>query len=140
MSKLYQKYLTLKEQNPKQLYLFKSGIFYIFLDEDAKLMSPILNLKLTNLNSVILKCGFPVSQLNKYANLIKKNHFSFKIIDLSENKSFLPDDYILDSKIKNLIKKIAEVDSDNLSISSAYEFIENISKECKEILGENFKN
>lgn len=135
MSKLYQKYITLKEQNSEQLYLFKSGIFYIFIDEDAKLMSPILNLKLTNLNSTIVKCGFPASQLNKYTNLIQKNHFSFKIIDLSENKSFLPDDYILDSKIKNLIQKIAEVNSDNLSISSAYEFIESISKECKEILG-----
>lgn len=33
MSKLYQTYVALKVQDSTQLYLFKSGIFYIFLDE-----------------------------------------------------------------------------------------------------------
>lgn len=140
MSKLYQKYIALKVQNSKQLYLFKSGIFYIFLDEDAKLMSPRLNLKLTNLNSMVVKCGFPASQLDKYVDLIKKTNYPFKIIDLSENTAFLPDDYVLDSKINTLIEKIAEVNSYDLSISSAYEFIDEISKECKEILGDYKKN
>ena len=140
MSKLYQKYVALKVQNSKQLYLFKSGIFYIFLDEDAKLMSPRLNLKLTNLNSMVVKCGFPASQLDKYVDLIKKTNFPFKIIDLSDNTSFLPNDYKIDSKINNLIKKIAEINSYDLSISSAYEFIDEISKECKEILGDYKKN
>lgn len=54
MSKLYQTYAALKMQNSSQLYLFKSGIFYIFLDEDAKLISTKFNLKLTNLNSMLL--------------------------------------------------------------------------------------
>lgn len=140
MSKLYQKYVALKVQNSKQLYLFKSGIFYIFLDEDAKLMSSRLNLKLTNLNSVVVKCGFPASQLDKYIELINKTNFPFKIIDLSENTSFLPNDYILDSKINNLVEKIAGVNSYDLSISSAYEFIDSISKECQELLGDNKKH
>lgn len=140
MSKLYQKYIALKVQNSEQLYLFKSGIFYIFLDEDAKLMSPLLNLKLTNLNSIIVKCGFPTSQLDKYISLISNANYSFRIIDLSENISFLPNDYIINSKINALIEKIASTNSYDLSISSAYEFIECISKECKEILGDYEKN
>lgn len=99
-------------------------------------MSPRLNLKLTNLNSMVVKCGFPASQLDKYVDLIKKTNYPFKIIDLSENTAFLPNDYVLDSKINTLIEKIAEVNSYDLSISSAYEFIDEISKECQEILGE----
>lgn len=59
MSKLYEKYKSLKSENNDKLYLFKSGIFYIFLDEDAKKMSNFLNLKLTNLNESICKCRFP---------------------------------------------------------------------------------
>lgn len=134
MSQLYKKYVTLKVQNSRQLYLFKSGIFYIFLDEDAKLMSPILGLKLTNLNSTIVKCGFPTSQLEKYTRLISISNYSFKIIDSKENISYLPSEYIIKDEIKNLVLKIANINSENLSISSAFDFIDEISSECKNIL------
>lgn len=36
MSKMYQRYLEFKKINPNQIYLFKSGIFYLFLADDAK--------------------------------------------------------------------------------------------------------
>ena len=58
MSKLYKKYISLKIENPNKIYLFRVGIFYIFLDDDARLMWTILKLKLTKLNSVIFKCYF----------------------------------------------------------------------------------
>ena len=134
MSQLYKKYVALKVQNSRQLYLFKSGIFYIFLDEDAKLMSPILGLKLTNLNSTIVKCGFPTSQLEKYTRLISISNYSFKIIDSKENISYLPSEYIIKDEIKNLVLKIANINSENLSISAAFDFIDEISSECKNIL------
>lgn len=65
MSKLYNQYVILKVNNPNKFFLFKSGIFFIFLDEDAKIMSKVLNLKLSNLNADILKCGFPENSLDK---------------------------------------------------------------------------
>ena len=65
MSKLYKKYVLLKINNPKKIYLFESGIFYIFIHDDAVLMANMLNLKLTNLNSAIMKCGFPVKSADK---------------------------------------------------------------------------
>ena len=80
MSKLYDKYLLLKKQNPSVLYLFKSGIFYIFLENDAKKMSLLLNLKLNNLNENVLKCGFPVNNLSKYASLIEKAGYELLIV------------------------------------------------------------
>ena len=84
MSKLYKKYVLLKVQNSNNIYVFESGIFYLFIDEDAKLMSNILGLKLTNLNSFIVKCGFPVRSADKYFNLLKSlisGHF-FKTTSL----------------------------------------------------------
>ena len=35
MSKIYNKYLELKEENNEKMYLFKSGRFYIFLADDC---------------------------------------------------------------------------------------------------------
>lgn len=139
MSKIYQQYMALKMLDSNQLYLFKSGIFYIFVDEDAKLMSSILNLKLTNLNSIIVKCGFPTSQIEKYSRLIRLSNHTFKIIDMSNNTSYLPSQYNMQNNIEELLKKIANINSNSLSISSAFEFIDNISKECKYLL-EEYKN
>ena len=63
MSKLYQKYQQLKKENPEKCYLFKSGIFYIFLEDDAKKLGPMLSLKITNLNDSVVKCGFPAETI-----------------------------------------------------------------------------
>ena len=98
MSKLYQTYVALKIQDSSQLYLFKSGIFYIFIDEDAKLISSLFNLKLTNLNSMIVKCGFPTSQLEKYANLFEIANLSFKIIDTLDKTVYSPKEFILEDR------------------------------------------
>jgi DNA mismatch repair ATPase MutS len=59
MSKLYSYYLKLKEKESDVLYLFKSGIFYIFLDNDALLVNEKIGLRLSNLNQNVLKLVFP---------------------------------------------------------------------------------
>lgn len=53
MSKLYNRYKTLK--NKKDIvYIFKVGMFYVILDDDAKILSKLLNLKLIPLNSRLI--------------------------------------------------------------------------------------
>ena len=140
MSKLYQTYAALKMQDSSYLYLFKSGIFYIFLDEDAKLISSTFNLKLTNLNSLVVKCGFPVSQIEKYTNLLHIAHLPFKIIDVADNSLYSPKDFILNKQIKDFLEKLSSVNAYDLSISSAYDFIDKIAKESKLLLGDYEKN
>ena len=81
MSKLVNCYKNLKSNDSSYLYLFKSWVFYIFLDEDAKIISNLLHLKLTNLNSEIQKCGFPANSLEKYIALLKLIPYEVKIID-----------------------------------------------------------
>ena len=72
MSKLYLEYKRKKDENKDKYYLFKSGLFYIFIDEDAKYISKITLLKLTNLSNDIVKCGFPKNSLDKYIDLFNK--------------------------------------------------------------------
>ena len=133
MSKMYKRYLELKQENSSNIYLFKSGIFYIFLQEDAKLMSPILNLRLTNLNENVLKFGFPVNNLNKYLNLTKNLGYEINIIDSLANKPIPTKNYLLNSSIKDLINKISSIDVDRLSIKDAYSLIDSLKLDVLKI-------
>lgn len=136
MSKLYEKYLLLKKQDPYTFYLFRSGIFYIFLDEDAKKMSSLLNLKLTNLNETVLKCSFPVNNLAKYTSLIQNSGYKMSIVDSLTKETYPSSDYILNAEIKNFVKEISLVDSNSLSIREAYSFIEKINNQAKKFVEE----
>ena len=66
MSKIYNKYLELKNNNPKKLYLFHSGKFYIFLADDADIINQYVVLKKTKFTKEIYKCGFPDSVIDDY--------------------------------------------------------------------------
>lgn len=133
MSKLYKRYLQLKATDSSKIYLFKSGIFYIFLDHDAKIMSNILNLKLTNLNDEIVKCGFPVNTLNKYLNTIIPFGYNISIIDSIKEEPISSKNYFLNSNVKNLIHLLSSIDSNHLSISEAYSLIDNLCLQAKKI-------
>lgn len=126
MSKLYDIYKKLKNENNEIIYLFKSGVFYICLDDDAKILSKIYNLKLTNLNIDIVKCGFPCSSFDKYYKLFINDNINFKIIE--NNTIFDGSDYLQNKTLLSLLEKINQVSVDNLSVSEAYQFIEEIKE------------
>ena len=128
MSKLYKKYNELKSTNNNQLYLFKSGMFLIFLDNDAKLVSNELNLKLTKLNDNIVKCGFPINSFEKYSKLLKEKGFDFSIID--ENYSIVTStsNYISNIEIINIINKIKKMDINKTSPIQAFNILSNFQK------------
>lgn len=134
MGKLYKKYISLKIENPNKIYLFKVGIFYIFLDDDARLMSSVLKLKLTKLNSVIYKCGFPVNSSEKYFNLLKKYNYDICIIDEYEIYSTI-DTYKSNQEIKKIALKIVSIDINALSISDAFELLSELQKSFNILLG-----
>lgn len=137
MSKLYSKYLSLKkETNSSKIYLFKSGIFYLFIDEDAKMMSPLLQLKLTNLNPTVLKCGFPVNSLEKYMPLLEQTGKTIEIIDLEKNISSSPKKFIITKDVKDFITYLSSQNSNNLSVKEAYQFIDDVVVKSKFLLKE----
>ena len=69
MSKIHEKYIELKTKDKNNVYLIKSGIFYIAVDEDAKLLNKKIYLKLTNLTKNITKVGFLLSNVDEYKKL-----------------------------------------------------------------------
>ena len=136
MSKLYKKYLSLKIEDSNSFYLFENGIFYIFISDDAKIMSQILNLKLTNLNSYVLKCGFPSSQLHKYLDILNKSKHNVKIVNSNSFLAYSQKDYFTNTKVKNLLKRLATTKPNEFSISQIYEFLNSISNEAQELITE----
>ncbi len=81
MSKLYDKYEILKNNNASMIYLFECGNFYIALDSDAIVMNEIFNLKLTKFSNVCDKCGFPKNALEKYKEQLNQRDIDYKVIE-----------------------------------------------------------
>lgn len=128
MSKLYKKYLVLKETDSSKIYLFKSGIFYLFIADDAICVSEKLGLKLVNLNETVKKCGFPASNLSKYTNILENLNISYKIVDENLNVVSLKNDYIQNSEIINIIDSIKKLNLDNISPIQAFTILNNYHK------------
>ena len=133
MSKLLNIYNNLKKQNSDIIYLFKNGVFYLALEDDAKFLSNEFNLKLVNLNSEAVKCGFPCASFDKYYIKLKIINKEFKIVDTNSISDI--DTYLQNKKIKSLLYEIKDIDVNNLSVSNAFAFIEKINIISKEILG-----
>ena len=133
LCKLYNTYLELKKQDEEIIYLFKSGIFFIALDNDAYTLSKIFNFKLTNLTDTVVKCGFPCSSFNKYSKLFILHHLKIKIIELDNKVIYQFKDYVLNIKITELLNDIKSIDINTLSIQEAYQFIENLKNKVNKI-------
>lgn len=110
--KIYDKYKILKKSNNKIKYLFEVGNFYIFIESDAEYISSITTLKLTSFGKTI-KCGFPLSSLNKYLELFNNLNVDIKIIETKET----------------IIKDINDVDLNSISKTELISII-NRFKEC----------
>ena len=136
MSKLYDNYNYLKStdfNSSNTLYLFKVGIFFIFLDKDAQIASTLLNLKITQLNSHVIKCGFPINSFEKYKILLNNSKYNFKIVDQQKNTSFSISEYSLDNNISNLLLKINKINPESLSVKQAYDFINELKEDVYNI-------
>lgn len=127
MSKLYNKYLELKKHDNKKYYLFKSGMFYLFIGEDANFVSGKLGLKITKLNDDINKCGFPVNALDKYLEKLKNSKIKFVIVD-GETSVINTNTYVNDNKINNFIVKLKTIDLNDISFKEAYNMLVNFRK------------
>ena len=106
MSKLLKQYEDLKKKDSEKIYIFKVGIFYNILNEDARKVSNAIGLKLTDLGPDIIKCGFPIAKLEKYTQLLKSKDLNFEIISnlASSNQN---------TSYDQIIKKIKSIDLNN---------------------------
>ena len=126
MSKLLKQYNELKKKDPEKIYIFKVGIFYNILNEDARLVSKEIGLKLTDLSPEIIKCGFPVATLEKYTNLLTEHNIKFEIIS-SQTPSYQNASY------EQIVKKILNIDLDNTTCKEAFDILYMIQQNLKNI-------
>lgn len=131
MSKLLKQYEEFKKQDPNTIYLFRIGIFYNILNSDAKVINEKLGLKITDLGPNISKCGFPISQLDKYVELLKKNDLKYKIIDNLPNQN--TNDYLNNIEIKKIINKILDIDFNNITFQQSFNMLLDIQSKLKNI-------
>lgn len=164
MGKLYQEYLKSKEQNAELLYLFKSGIFYIALEDDALLLSEELNFKLTDFGNQV-KCGFPQTKLNYYLAKLRDKNINYKVIEDTTNKNIT--NCINNAKIisdpnmtlnlgrqhkkkvlkgdssehniasTELLYEIANIDINNLTLKNSFDTLYELNLKAKTIIGGN---
>lgn len=132
MSKLYNSYLELKEKDSNFIYLFRNGVFFIALDEDAKKLSNIFSFKLSNFTPSVVKCGFPCSSFEKYSKLFSACNLNIKIIELAQSTSYSIKDYAQTKHITNLLDSIKLLDINNLSVKEAYSLLEELQKTVKD--------
>ena len=127
MSKLIKKLNDLKKQDASSIYIFRVGIFYNILNEDAK-----LGLKLTSLGPEIVKCGFPISSLNKYIEKFKELQLKYKIIDDLPNNTNIVD-YSNNIEIKKILNKILGLDMNNTTFQQSFNILLEIQSKLKNI-------
>lgn len=126
MSKLLRQYNELKTKDKNKIYIFKVGIFYNILNEDARLVSKEIGLKLTDLGPDIIKCGFPIAKLDKYTTLLKQKNINFEVVSnqTSSNQNVSYD---------SIIKKIQSIDLNNTTFKEAFDILYNIQQKLKNI-------
>lgn len=125
-------YNELKKEDASCIYLFRVGIFYNFLNADAKIINEKLGLKITDLGPNIFKCGFPVSQLDKYIILLNKMKIKYKIIDNLPNSTNI-NEYIKNVEIKKILNKIADLDMNNTTFQQSFNILLDIQNKLKKI-------
>ncbi len=131
MSKLLNQYNELKKEDASCIYLFRVGIFYNILNEDAKIINEKLGLKITDLGPSIFKCGFPVSQLDKYIILLNQMKIKYKVIDNLPNSNI--NDYMKNVEIKKILNKISNLDMNNTTFQQSFNLLVDIQKKLKSI-------
>ena len=132
MSKILKQYNELKSKDASSIYIFRVGIFYNIINEDAKILNEKLGLKLTSLGPEIIKCGFPISSLDKYTKNLDNLQLKYTIIDnLPKNTNIT--DYSNNIEIKKILKKIIEIDMNNTTFQQAFNILLDIQEKLRSI-------
>lgn len=121
MSKLMRQYEELKKKDPSKIYIFKVGIFYNILNEDARLVSKEIGLKLTDLSPEIVKCGFPLSTLGKYTDLLSEHKIKFEVVSS-------PTPSNQNASCEQIVKTIKSIDLNNTTCKEAFDILYNIQQ------------
>ena len=131
MSKLLNKYNELKKEDSSFIYIFRVGIFYNVFNNDADILSNALGLKITHLSDELYKVGFPISQIEKYSQLLTNKNIKFKIVDNLDKKQ--TNEYLKNIELKKIVNQILNIDINNTTFSQAFNLLIDIQKKLEQI-------
>lgn len=117
-------YEELKKKDNNKIYIFKVGIFYNILNEDARLVSNTIGLKLTSLSPDIVKCGFPIAKLEKYTNLLTSHNITFEVVSS-------PTSSCQNAPYSSIITQLKNIDLNNTTFKDAFYILYNIQQKLK---------
>lgn len=124
MSKILKQYNELKQKDASCIYLFRVGIFYNILNEDAKILNEKIGLRLTSLSPEIIKCGFPLSSLDKYTKKLTDLQLKYQIIDNAPENVNMNTYY-------TIINRIKKIDVNNITGVQALNILTELKKEVE---------
>lgn len=114
-----EEYNILKKENPNIVYLFKQGIFYRALNEDAELLNSKFGLKLLDSGFGYIQCGFPVGSITSYVEKFEKNKIKYKFID-KKVEGNTTKEYLHNIQCIEILKEIGKMDLDKMSPMNAH--------------------
>lgn len=77
---MLEKYYKYKLDYNDYIVFIKSGKFYEVIDRDSLIISKLFDYKLTKLSST-LKCGFPISNIERVKSILQEKEINYIIID-----------------------------------------------------------
>lgn len=110
----------------KVLGIKSKSTIYRYMNEDARVVSNAIGLKLTDLSPEIVKCGFPIAKLEKYTNLLNSHNISFEVVTTPTSTN-------QNTPYDNIIKTIQNVDLNNTTCKEAFDILYNIQQKIKNI-------
>ncbi len=140
MSKLYKQYTENKKNNTDKIYLFKSGIFYLALNEDAQKLSKIFDFKITNLSDKLTKIGFPGGRLEYYTKQLEQQNIEYEIIDSNNKAVENVSEYLNNLKTKEIMDGLMELDMNNVTFKEAFDILLSTNKQLKQIANKTDNN
>lgn len=81
MSEYSTLYNFLKNDNTETVYIFHTGNFFNFVNDDANFINKELGLNITKWGNTMIKCGFPSVALENYLKKLKEKNIDYQIID-----------------------------------------------------------
>lgn len=127
MSKIYNKYLELKKENPNKLYLFHSGKFYIFIADDVETINQYVVLKKTKFTKEINKCGFPNNSYDDYMRVFQNHHLDIEVVEANSiENSFSSNSNLIIEKYFRIEKYIKDIDINAITPLQSMEILYNI--------------
>lgn len=81
---LLDKIMEVKEKNEGKICIFRQGVFYVVIGDDACILTERVGLKKICYCKGVCKVGIPINTINRYMQVFKRLKLNFCVFDYTE--------------------------------------------------------